>query len=79
VQVKGRGKDKVTLTVPPVVMEQERLKERQSRGRRDSFPIFAGIVLTKQKAEKLARKLDRSRKLNVTFAVLIAVGAALFL
>jgi DNA-directed RNA polymerase subunit beta len=53
VSVKGRSKDKVTLTIPPAVMEQERLKERQSRGRKESFPIFAGIVLTKQRAEKL--------------------------
>src|SRR5262245_16266006 len=53
VQVKGRSKDKVTLTIPPAVMEQERLKERQSRGRKESFPIFAGIVLNKQRAEKL--------------------------
>jgi hypothetical protein len=65
VQVKGRSKDKVTITVPPAVMEQERLKERQSRGRKETFPIFAGIVLNKQRAEKL----EEGESLDVTVDV----------
>ncbi len=53
VPVKAKANGKFTLSVPPAVMEQERLKERQARGRRESYPIFAGINLTKAKAEKL--------------------------
>jgi len=36
-----------TLTIPPVVVERERVRERQSRGRRDTFSIFAGLQLDK--------------------------------
>ena len=39
---------KFTLVVPPRVLEPERLKDRQSRGRRDSYPIFAGLSLDKK-------------------------------
>jgi hypothetical protein len=34
------------------VLEQERLKDRQSRGRRDSYPIFAGITLDKRRSPR---------------------------
>ncbi len=42
-----------TLVVPPKVLEPERLKDRQSRGRRESYPIFAGITLGKEQIGKL--------------------------
>jgi len=45
VPLEVKGKDKFTLTVPPAVMDQERLKDRRGRGRRDSVPIFAGVKL----------------------------------
>jgi DNA-directed RNA polymerase subunit beta len=35
------------LTVPPAVLGPERLKDRQSRGRRESYPVFAGLTLGK--------------------------------
>jgi DNA-directed RNA polymerase subunit beta len=47
------GGGKFTLHVPPKVLEPERLKDRQSRGRREAYPIFAGIVLTKEHIGKL--------------------------
>ena len=47
------GDGKFTLHVPPKVLEPERLKDRQSRGRRESYPIFAGISLDKANIGKL--------------------------
>jgi DNA-directed RNA polymerase subunit beta len=47
------GDGKFTLHVPPRVLEPERLKDRQSRGRREAYPIFAGIVLNKEHIGKL--------------------------
>jgi DNA-directed RNA polymerase subunit beta len=47
------GDGKFTLHVPPRVLEPERLKDRQSRGRRESYPIFAGISLSKENIGKL--------------------------
>src|SRR5687767_2902904 len=52
----GAGaKGEYTLTLPPRVLERERLKDRQSRGRREIIPIFAGIVLKKDHTAKLER------------------------
>ena len=51
--LKPEGKDEFTLFVPPSVLEPERLKDRQSRGRRDIYPIFAGITVDKQAIGKL--------------------------
>jgi len=45
VPLKLAGDGEVTLSLPTAVLEQERLKERQSRGRRDTYPIFAGLTL----------------------------------
>jgi DNA-directed RNA polymerase subunit beta len=47
------GDGKFTLHVPPRVLEPERLKDRQSRGRREAYPIFAGISLDKANIGKL--------------------------
>ncbi len=44
---------KFSLVVPPRVLDNERLKDRQSRGRRDSYPIFAGLSLDKKAIGKL--------------------------
>jgi DNA-directed RNA polymerase subunit beta len=41
------------LSIPPRVLEQERRRDRQSRGRRESYPIFAGLVLGKKELQKL--------------------------
>ncbi|MGH7339891.1 MAG: DNA-directed RNA polymerase subunit beta, partial [Candidatus Rokuibacteriota bacterium] len=54
------------LTIPPTVLEPERLKDRQSRGRRESYPVFAGTSL----GEKEIARLDAGENLEVE------VGAA---
>jgi DNA-directed RNA polymerase subunit beta len=53
VRLTSQGAGKFTLHVPPKVLEPERLKDRQSRGRREQYPIFAGITLDKQHIGKL--------------------------
>src|SRR5689334_21849953 len=49
----SNGGGEFTLHVPPKVLEPERLKDRQSRGRREAYPIFAGITLDKAHIGKL--------------------------
>src|SRR5262245_26273530 len=53
VSLRSEGAGKSTLVLPPRVLESERLKDRQSRGRRDSYTIFAGITLKKEHVAKL--------------------------
>jgi DNA-directed RNA polymerase subunit beta len=53
VQLTPEGAGKFTLHVTPKVLEPERQKDRQSRGRREQYPIFAGIVLGKEHIGKL--------------------------
>ncbi len=48
-----QGGGKFLLHVPPRVLEPERLKDRPSRGRRETYPIFAGITLSKENIGKL--------------------------
>jgi DNA-directed RNA polymerase subunit beta len=48
-----QGAGKFALHVSPKVLEPERLKDRQSRGRREAYPIFAGITLSKEHIGKL--------------------------
>jgi DNA-directed RNA polymerase subunit beta len=49
----AQGGGKHLLHVSPKVLEPERLKDRQSRGRREAYPVFAGITLTKENIGKL--------------------------
>ncbi len=49
----SEGGGKFNLHVSPKVLEPERLKDRQSRGRREAYPIFAGITLSKEHIGKL--------------------------
>jgi DNA-directed RNA polymerase subunit beta len=58
-EVGGRGKVKLRLT--PGVLEQERLKDRHSRGRRDSYRLFAGIQL----GDKEIAKLEKGEELEI--------------
>jgi DNA-directed RNA polymerase subunit beta len=53
VGLSSEGAGKFTLHVSPKVLDPERLKDRQSRGRRESYPIFAGITLSKEQIGKL--------------------------
>lgn len=43
----------VTVTIPPAVLEQERLRDQQARGRREVFQIFGGLSLSKQRIAEL--------------------------
>ncbi len=49
----SEGGGKFNLHVSPKVLEPERLKDRQSRGRREAYPVFAGITLSKEHIGKL--------------------------
>ena len=51
-----------TLTIPPAVLERERLRDRQTRGRRETFPIFAGVTLSKA----MVAELDRGQSVAAT-------------
>jgi DNA-directed RNA polymerase subunit beta len=53
VGLSSEGAGKFTLHVSPKVLDPERLKDRQSRGRRESYPIFAGITLSREQIGKL--------------------------
>jgi DNA-directed RNA polymerase subunit beta len=53
VGLRAEGAGEYTLVVPPRVLDPERLKDRQSRGRREAYPIFAGITLKKDHIAKL--------------------------
>jgi DNA-directed RNA polymerase subunit beta len=53
VGLSSEGAGKFTLHVGPKVLEPERLKDRQSRGRRETYPIFAGITLSREQIGKL--------------------------
>ena len=61
VRLTPKGSGEYVLGLPPRVIEQERLKDRQSRGRREIFPIFAGIVLKKD----MAARLEKGEHLDV--------------
>jgi DNA-directed RNA polymerase subunit beta len=61
VGVTSQGGGKFLLHLGAKVLEPERLKDRQSRGRREQYPIFAGITLGK---ENIA-KLDAGQTLSV--------------
>jgi len=52
-QLKGRGK--VALTLQPGILEQERLKDRHSRGRRHAYRLFAGLSLDDDSIAKLGK------------------------
>src|SRR5436305_659543 len=54
VGLSAEGDGKFTLHVPPKVLEPERLKARQSRGRREAYPIFYGMFFD-------AKRYDFSR------------------
>ena len=53
VRLTPEGAGKFTLHVTPKVLEPERQKDRQSRGRREQYPVFAGITLAKEHIGKL--------------------------
>ena len=66
VGLKPASDGKYTLSIPPGVMTQERLRDRQSRGVRKHYKIFAGITLKKMEISKLEK--DESIDREVTMA-----------
>ncbi len=52
------------LTIPPVVLKQERLKDRQSHGSRKQYQLFAGITLTASEVEQLDRGESVEHRVN---------------
>ncbi len=73
--LKVRGKGKFRLTLSPHVLEQERIKDRQSRGKRETYSIFAGIQLDAKAIKILANGDDIDVEVgieNLERALLIA-------
>ena len=59
------GKGRATLTLNPEILGQERLKDRQNRGRRDAYTIFSGIALSSQMIDTM----DRGESVDVSVDV----------
>ncbi len=74
VAAKKEGEARVRLAIPPRVVEGERLKDRQSPGRRDRYPMFANLVL---EPEQLG-SLETGQGLEVEVP-LADLGRALFI
>ena len=47
------GRNRLKLSLPPAVLERERLRDRHARGRRDVYRVFAGIELGDDELAKL--------------------------
>ncbi len=84
-EMAGRGK--INLTIPPAVLEQERLKDRHSRGRRDTYRLFGDIRLDEQgiadldngdSLEAAVRIVDLERALFVSDVVDLETGEVIF-
>ncbi|MFN7962912.1 MAG: DNA-directed RNA polymerase subunit beta [Thermoanaerobaculia bacterium] len=50
---KSNGTLRVALSIPPRVLEEERLRDRQSPGRRDRYSIFANLTLGPEEVSAL--------------------------
>ena len=57
---------KFDLAIPPKVLEQERLKDRQSRGARRQYTLFAGISLSPQEVETLEKDGTVGREVGIS-------------
>jgi len=68
------GRDRLRLVIPPQLMEMERLRDRQSPGRRERYPIFAGLTL---QAADVAH-LEKGKNLEVEVGM-SDLGRALFI
>ena len=65
VGLKAHGMNDFTLSIPPAVLEQEHLKDRQSRGTRRNYNLFAGITLKKGEIETLEKGKAVDRKVTI--------------
>ena len=87
VAAKPVGRGKLALSIPPAVLEQERLKDRHSRGRRNAYRLFAGLKLDETSIETLGkgkdleatvRIADLDRALFISDVVDLDTGEVLF-
>ena len=51
--LQSKGDGKFSLQLPHRVFQQERLRDRQSRGLRRQYQLFAGITIKKEDADKI--------------------------
>ena len=81
------GDGKLLLSITPEVLEEERMRERQSRSMRKSYQIFAGINLDQdevqmlENAEPVSREVtmaDLERALFIADVVDLETGEVLF-
>ncbi len=87
IPAKPAGRGKLVLSIPPAVLEQERLKDRHSRGRRNAYRLFAGLKLDEAGIETLdkgkdleesVRIADLDRALFISDVVDLDTGEVLF-
>jgi len=87
IPAKPVGRGKLTLSIPPAVLEQERLKDRHSRGRRNAYRLFAGLKLDEEgiatldkgkELEESVRIADLDRALFISDVVDLDTGEVLF-
>ncbi len=87
VGLKPEADGKFTLMVPPAVLQVERKKDRQSRGRRDTYNVFAGLTLeakdigvleTGQTLEHEVGAGDLERAMFISDVVDLDTGEVLF-
>ena len=87
IPAKPAGRGKLVLSIPPAVLEQERLKDRHSRGRRNAYHLFAGLKLDDAGIETLdkgkdleesVRIADLDRALFISDVVDLDTGEVLF-
>ena len=87
IAAKPAGRGKLVLSIPPAVLEQERLKDRHSRGRRNAYRLFAGLKLDEAGIETLdkgkdleesVRIADLDRALFISDVVDLDTGEVLF-
>ncbi len=57
---------KFVLTLPPTVLEREHLRDRQSRGVRSVYQIFAGIALTQEEIETFEAENEVEREVSMS-------------
>ena len=81
-----KSKSKVELTIPAQVVERERLRDRNSRGRRETYRLFAGLSVSAAGLAELAagdktvevKVADLERALFVADVVDLDTGEVIF-
>ncbi len=63
--LKSAGNGKFVLSLPPTVLEQERLRDRQTHGMRAKYQLFANIALTDKEVKKLDAEKTVDRKVTI--------------